>query len=123
MPYGIAIFCTDKEIKKYIGEDSKLYDERWNKHIAKLNYNLTLDDDREELVTIPVPSAKHTFCGVCENTYDDYISHINSHEHFRNTRSDHLYNDIDIMIEQLDSELFEKQQERPSIFSSCTEDI
>lgn len=90
VPYGISIFLTDKEIPKYL-DDFKLYDERWTKHIAKLNHLLTLDDDREEVLTIPVPTAKHTFCGICECNYEDYLSHINSHGHLRNVRSESLY--------------------------------
>ena len=60
---------------------------------------MSLDDDREEEIKVPVPSAKHTYCGVCLVNYTDYITHINSNEHQINVSACPIYDEIDGFIE------------------------
>ena len=72
--------------------------------MEKVKNSLKLDDDRKEEIKIPVPSLKHTYCGICCYNYTDYITHINSAEHTSNVKGNLLFEDIDEFIDQLNQE-------------------
>ena len=95
---GISVFQSDNEVKM-ICQDKVHLEQRWDKHIEKIKNTTTLDDDREEELKVPVPSAKHTYCGVCCRNYTDYISHINSAEHSAYVKSNSLFLEIDDFID------------------------
>ena len=75
---------------------------RWTRHIDKLNFNLSLDDDRIEIIPLESiqPAQKHTFCGVCNCVYSEYFAHINSNEHRTKVKMDKIFLDIDDLIDE-----------------------
>jgi len=61
------------------------------RNVAETNPNLFKEsffakankEDEEELeqLALPRPPKRATFCGVCEHSYEDYYTHVNSEEH------------------------------------------
>jgi hypothetical protein len=76
--------------------------------MKKLNSELLLDDDRDEEIKFPTPASKHTFCGVCQSNYQDYVTHIKSLGHLACVEAEDIYSDIDELIVSMDEELGQK---------------
>lgn len=77
IPDGFSFFCTTWEagkIKKY----QELCEKLENKIENALNNN------NEEFETEPKPRTEHKYCHICNNKYEDYITHINSSDHHNN---------------------------------------
>ena len=107
IPDGFAIFCTTWEagkVRKY-KEQVERKNERnmekrevedmdvMNKRLAEkaMNKNSVEDknsneDSENEELEEPLPRGINKYCHICNNNYDNYLTHIKSLDHFENLK-------------------------------------
>ena len=76
IPDGFSFFCTTWEAGKI-----KKYQELCEKLENKIE---NVINNKEEFETEPKPRTEHKYCHICNNKYEDYMTHINSSEHHDN---------------------------------------
>ena len=121
IPLGVSIFQTQKEIESTLSDIVK-HNARWTRHIDKLNFNLSLDDDRIEDIPLDSiqPSPKHSFCGICNCNYTEYFAHINSKEHSVKVKMDTIFLYIDDLIDEFNAKNFGPKSQPTKI---CNESV
>ena len=42
-------------------------------------------------IKTPLPNEKHTYCSVCQESYENYLQHVNSSKHSKEVAKDPMY--------------------------------